>query len=48
MDSERVHREVFKNGNRKWKFIPTQIKFRNEKNAEKNDEEKALRVKGLL
>lgn len=42
------HRETFKNGNREWKFIPTQIKFRNEKNREKTDEQKAARVKGLL
>ena len=42
------HRETFKNGNRDWKFIPTQVKFRNEKNREKTDVEKAARVKGLL
>lgn len=42
------HRETFKNGNRKWKFIPGQVKFRNAKNSEKTEEEKAARVKGLL
>lgn len=42
------HREIFKNGNREFKFIPTQMKFRNEKNREKTDLEKGLKVKGLL
>lgn len=45
---DRPHRETFKNGNREWKFVPTQIKFRNTKNAEKTDVEKAARVRGLL
>ena len=45
---EDVHKDIFKNGNREWKFVPTQTKFRNKKNAEKTDEEKALKVKGLL
>ena len=45
---DKPHRETFKNGNREWKFVPTQIKFRNAKNAEKTDDEKAARVKGLL
>ena len=45
---EAPHRETFKNGNREWKFIPTQVKFRNQKNRERTDEEKALRVKGLI
>lgn len=42
------HRETFKNGNRDWKFIPTQLKFRNEKNREKTDAEKGAKVKGML
>ena len=45
---DEVHKETFKNGNRDWKFIPTQIKFRNEKNKVKSDDEKALKVKGIL
>jgi nucleolar protein 15 len=42
------NRETFKNGNRGWKFVPTQLKFRTKHNAEKTDEQKAARVKGLL
>eukprot|EP00347_Sterkiella_histriomuscorum_P006444 403352753 len=45
---ENAHRETFKNGNRDWKFIPTQVMFRNKKNSEKTDEDKAAKVKGLL
>ena len=45
---DEVHKGIFNNGNREWKFIPTQIKFRNEKNREKTDSEKSLKVKGLL
>ena len=45
---EKPNRETFKNGNREWKFVPTQIKFRNEKNREKTDDQKAARVGGLL
>ncbi len=45
---DKPHRDIFKNGNRKWTFVPTQVKFRNEKNRERTEEEKALRVKGLL
>ncbi|CDW88104.1 UNKNOWN [Stylonychia lemnae] len=45
---EQPHRETFKNGNRDWKYIPTPVKFRNEKNREKTNEEKAAKVKGLL
>ena len=42
------HKDTFKNGNRKWKFIPSQLKFRNAKNSDKTEVEKAARVKGLL
>jgi nucleolar protein 15 len=45
---DKTHKDVFKNGNRKWKYVPTQVKFRNEKNRERTDVEKAARVKGLL
>lgn len=46
---ERPHRETFKGGNREWKFVPTQVKFRNTKNnKEKTDEQMAARVRGLL
>ena len=33
------HKDTFKNGNRDWKFVPHQTKFRNEKNRTKTDEE---------
>lgn len=45
---ENAHREIFKNGNREWTFVPHQLKFTNEKNKPKSEEELALRVKGLL
>ena len=45
---DKVNKETFKNGNREWKFVPTQVKHRNEKNREKTDDEKAARVKGLI
>jgi len=45
---DHAHRETFKNGNREWKYIPNQVKFRNEKNREKTNEEKSAKVKGLL
>jgi nucleolar protein 15 len=46
---EKPHRETFKGGNREWKFVPTQVKFRNAKNKQdKTDEERAARVRGLL
>jgi len=45
---DQAHMDTFKNGNREWNFVPTQVIFRNNKNKEKSDEEKAERVKGLL
>ena len=45
---DKAHKETFKNGNREWKYVPNNVKFRNEKNREKTDVEKAQRVKGLL
>lgn len=45
---EDAHKDTFKHGNREWKFVPTQVMFRNKKNAEKTDEQKADRIKGLL
>lgn len=45
---ESAHKDTFKNGNRDWQFVPTQVKFRNKKNADKTDEERAARVEGLL
>ena len=45
---ENAHKETFKHGNREWKYIPTKLKFRNEKNRERTNEEKAAKVKGLL
>lgn len=38
---EEPHKELFKNGNREFTYIPHKVKFINEKNREKNDEEKA-------
>ena len=46
MDS--AHKDTFKNGNRDWAFVPTQVMFRNKHNVEKSDEHKAARVEGLL
>jgi nucleolar protein 15 len=45
---EDPHKDTFKHGNREWNFIPTQVMFRNKKNAEKTDEQRADRIKGLL
>lgn len=45
---EAPHKDTFKHGNREWNFIPTQVIFRNNKNAEKTPEQRADRVKGLL
>lgn len=42
------HKEIFKNGNREWKYVPHKVKFRKEKNRDKTEEEMALRVAGLL
>lgn len=42
------HRDTFKNGNREWKFVPTQLQFRKEKNRPRDDTEKAAKVNGLL
>ena len=43
-----AHKDTFKHGNREWKFIPTQVMFRNKFNAEKTPEQRAARVTGLL
>jgi len=56
MDSKLAHKDMFKNGNREWTFIPTALKFRNRKNAEILDEteggkkeiHRGARVGGLL
>ena len=45
---EAAHKDTFKHGNREWKFVPTQVMFRNKKNQEKTPEQKAARVEGLL
>ena len=42
------HKEIFKNGNRDWKYIPQKMMFVNEKNRLKSPEEMVARVKGLL
>ena len=34
IEPELAHKDMFKNGNREWVFIPTALKFRNKKNAE--------------
>eukprot|EP00352_Strombidinopsis_acuminata_P000559 CAMPEP_0176347310 /NCGR_PEP_ID=MMETSP0126-20121128/6951_1 /TAXON_ID=141414 ORGANISM="Strombidinopsis acuminatum, Strain SPMC142" /NCGR_SAMPLE_ID=MMETSP0126 /ASSEMBLY_ACC=CAM_ASM_000229 /LENGTH=52 /DNA_ID=CAMNT_0017695401 /DNA_START=310 /DNA_END=468 /DNA_ORIENTATION=+ len=31
---ENAHKDIFKHGNRDWKFVPTKVMFRNKKNAE--------------
>jgi len=38
------HRELFKNSNRKFKYIPTKVIAIKKKNADKSDEEKFARV----
>jgi len=46
-----VHKDMFKHGNRDWKFTPTRQIFRSKKNAEndgKTPEQKKARVGGLL
>lgn len=43
-----AHKDTFKHGNRDWKFVPTQVMFRNKFNAEKTPEQRAARVEGLL
>ena len=46
---EMAHKDMFKNGNRKWKFIPTQQLWREKKNnLEMTDEQRKARVEGLL
>jgi nucleolar protein 15 len=46
---ERPNYDTFKHGNRDWKFVPTQLMFRNKKNAEsKTPEHMKARVEGLL
>ena len=46
---EMAHKDVFKNGNREWNFVPTQLIFRKKKNnLEKTGEEKVARIEGLL
>jgi nucleolar protein 15 len=45
---EEANKDTFKHGNRDWKFVPKQLKFRNEKNREKSSVEKAAKVTGLL
>jgi hypothetical protein len=48
---EDAHREMFKDGNREWSFIPTQVKQINKKNAEvegRSAAERKARIDGLL
>lgn len=48
---ENPHQDMFKHGNRDWSFIPTQLMFRNKKNAEeenRTEEQRKGRVEGLL
>lgn len=46
---EEAHPEMFKHGNRDWKFVPKQLMHRNKINKEeKTDEQKKARVEGLL
>ena len=46
---EDAHPEVFKNGNRDWKFIPKQLMHRNKVNKEeKTPADRKARVEGLL
>jgi len=46
---EEANQSTFKHGNRDWKFVPTQLMFRNKINAqEKTPEQRKARVEGLL
>ena len=46
---ERPNYDTFKHGNRDWNFVPTQLMFRNKKNAEsKTPMHMKARVEGLL
>lgn len=48
---EETHRDLFKHGNREWKFVPTQAMFRSKKNSEaeeKTPEQRKARIEGLL
>ena len=46
---ENPHPELFKNGNKEWKFIPKQLMHRNKVNKEeKSAEDRKARVEGLL
>ena len=42
------HKDTFKHGNREWNYAPTQLIFRNKKNAPKSFESMAAKVAGLL
>lgn len=48
VDDEKVHKDMFKNSERKWKFIPYQKINTKNVNSEKTDEKKYLKVKRLL
>ena len=46
---EDAHKEMFKHGNRDWKFVPKQLMHRNKINKEeKTDAQRKARVEGLL
>ena len=46
---DEAHPEMFKHGNREWKFVPKQLMHRNKINREdKTDEQRKARVEGLL
>lgn len=56
IEPEMAHKDMFKNGNRDWVFVPTALKFRKKKNEEllpeseggKTLEQRVQRVQGLL
>lgn len=48
MEDEAIHRDLFKNCGRKWKFIPYQKINNNKVNAEKSAENKCKKVIRLL
>ena len=48
LEDERIHPELFKNCNRKFKFIPHKLLNTNLVNKEKTDESMSNKVKRLL
>jgi len=48
VDDEKIHKDLFKNSEKKWKFIPYQKINNNRVNADRSDIKKCRKVKRLL